>query len=287
MNIELRLASLRYLSLLAALGTLAAACDLEDKSVSGTASADGGGGDGNGSTGADGGDDGNTGSLPNDDGGSAGSDGGSDPGPSACIEIETPLSPDEVSPLGFAPDDVIAFGNGWSTEIEWLTDDGFVDVVPAGTTGPIDLGLTYLGGAIVYIESEPNPDYPDDGLDDGLDECTDRLEIDMEIIVHTADGRLDEQFVATLTAVDATALSLYQTFGPSGFSGTFSEDEVTFPDDNGEVNGFVISGTYTQDMPWTGSLGIEITGWLPGEDPDSGWIGFGPIAVWPSNSRGE
>lgn len=268
-----------------ALFTVAFACDPGSKSVSGTATADGGDdGDDDGASTGDGGDgdggdgDGGDGvSATSNPSGDDGMDDPGNPGEPLCLESSTPIATsDEITPLGFPADDVIAVSNGWSTTFGWFPPDGPITVVPAGTETTVNIGLTYDGGTITYVDSEPNPDNTLDIVPD----CDDRLEIEFDVTFSTADGRFDEAFVTTAVATEPGALSFRQSFGPHGFSGTFSSDEVTFADENGSVEGFELGGAFSLDEPPTGTLAIEVL--VDGNGPDGGFAGFGIIASWPS-----
>lgn len=222
-----------------------------------------------------------TGSPPNPTGTDTTTSTTGDPPPPAeepCLEEPTVLGSDEISPLGFPASDLIALSNGWGSDFVWTTDTGPIDVVPAGTTTQLNLGLTYVGGEILYIESEPNPDW--EGGEIGLD-CEDRIEMEMELIVQTLDGRFDETFTAVTTATTADALTFMHWFDPYGFGGTFSADEVSFPEDNGTVDRFALRGLFTASDSPTGGLWIEVTQWLP-DNPETAFTGFGIIAGWPS-----
>jgi hypothetical protein len=263
-----------------ALLALALACDPGSKSVSGTAE-DGGGDDAADDGASTGGDDDGAGDGLSATSGPPGGDddGTNDPvGEPACLESITPLAgPDEVSPLGFPASDLVALSNGWSTTFGWFPPDGPVDIVPAGTETTLDIGLSYLGGPIAYVDSEPNPDYPNEIVVD----CEDRLEIEVEIVFRTADGRFDEQFLTTATATTPDVLTFRQPFDPDAFQGTFSSAEVSFGDDDGVVEGFDLGGQFTADADPSGTLAIEIVVNI-GDGPDGGFAGYGIIASWPA-----
>ena len=265
-----------------ALLALSLACDPGSKSVSGTATADDdGGGDDEGSTTV--GDDGGAGdglsATSGPPSGDAGEDGTNDPADEPlCLEASTPLSgPDEVSPLGFPASELVALSNGWSTTFGWFPPDGPIDVVPAGTETTLDIGLSYLGGPIVYVESEPNPDSPLDIAPD----CDDRIEMEVEVVFRTGDGRFDEQFLTTAIATGPDAMSFRETFAPDGFAGTFSSAEVSFGEDDGIVEAFDLNGVFAADAAPTGDLAIQIVVNI-GDGPDGGFAGYGILASWPA-----
>ncbi len=191
-----------------------------------------------------------------------------------CLETETVLTgPDEVSPLGFPAADLIALSNGWSLDFVWSTDIGSLEIVPAGTTTQLDLGLSYAGGEIRFIQSMDNPD-----LDIEIDpDCSDRLEIDMELQFTTADGRFGEQLEITTVASSASQLSFEHYTEPDGFTGTFSDDEVTIPEGNSMVERFALLGEFAAGEEPTGGLWIEYSAGMG----EGGFLAFGLIAGWP------
>lgn len=261
------------LALPSTLLALLVACDLGSKSVSGTAE-DGGATDGDDTSGT-----GSTGtSDPSADAGESSSGGPGDPQDQpACLETRSMLALDEVSPLGFPASDLLALSDGWTTSFGWYPPDGPVDIVPAGTETTLDIGLSYLGGPIVYVESELNPDY----LEEIPTECEDYLEIEVEIVFHTADGRFDEQFLTTAVTTSPEALSFQQRFAPDGFTGSFSSAEVSFSSEDGVVDYFDLAGVFAEAADPVGTLAIEVL-INPGDDPDGGIVGYGFIASWPA-----
>ncbi|MEX1365325.1 MAG: hypothetical protein AB1Z98_19510 [Nannocystaceae bacterium] len=268
--IDLRLASALVLS------TSLIACDPGTQSV--TASDTPADSESSGSTGGTGGTDGSDSA----DGDSASSNPTMDPEQLPCLVQTTVLAgPDEVSPLGFPAAGLIALSDGWSLDFSWTTDNGAIDVVAEGTTTQLDLGLSYSGGEIRFVDTEPNPDYPNDGKEIEND-CSDWLEIDMELSFTTLDARFDEQLSIVGVATVADELSFIYDVEPDGFMGTFSSAEVTFPEANGTVDMFSLRGQFTAGEDPTGGLWIEITQWLPGGDPGDAFVGFGIIAGWPS-----
>lgn len=268
------------LALPSALFVLVMACDLGSQSVSGTAEDGGASTDGGATTDDDGTSDtgSTTASDPSADDSGSGSGGPSEPpAEPRCLEMSTMITPDEVSPLGFPASELIALSNGWTTSFGWYPPDGPVDIVPAGTETTLDIGLSYLGGPIVYVDSEVNPDF----MSEIPEDCEDRIEIEVEIVFDTGDGRFAEQFLTTAVATSPTALSFTQRFAPDGFSGTFSSAEATFSGEDGTVEGFDLAGVFAAAADPVGTLAIEILVNI-GDDPDGGFAGYGFIASWPA-----
>lgn len=282
---SLRLSAPAVASIVASSLLLVAACDPGSKSVSGTA--DEAGDDGNSSASDDGSDDGDI-ADPNDGGGatSQGPGEGGDDGSSGepqCLETETVITDTvAVNALGFSADDIIALSNGWSMDLHWLPNDGPTSIVPAGTTVPLDIGMSYAGGEIRFIESEQNPNSPFDIIS----ECDDRLEIDLELTFSTTDGRFAETFGAVGTATSGERVGVERYFEPDEFMGSFSDAEVSFSDGEGEVTRFAIFANMSDAALPEGSVNVEVL--IPfGDDPDESLAGFGVIATFPEPLGGE
>ena len=262
-------------------------CDPGSKSVTGTADAGNDDGAEDGDSGDTGGsdDDGDEPSNPTADGGGPGNtsqgDGaeGGDDGPPdepLCLETETVITDSaEVTPLGFSADDVIAISNGWSSDMVWLPNDGPIMVEPAGTTTQVNLGMSYSGGAIVYVQSEDNPDSP---LDIDPD-CSDRLELEVDLTFSTTDGYFAESFSTVGTTTTAGALQIAHYVEPDELQGMLSADSVTFGDENGEVRRFAVFANLSGDNPPEGSVNIEVE--LDIGDSGESAVGFGVIAAFP------
>lgn len=261
-------------------------CDPGSKSVTGTADAGNDDGAEDGDSGDTGGteDDGDEPSNPTGPGNTSQGDGadageGGDDGPfdePLCLETETVITDSaEVTPLGFSADDVIAISNGWSSDMVWLPDDGPIMVAPAGTMTQVNLGMSYSGGAIVYVQSEANPDSP---LDIDPD-CSDRLELEVDLTFSTTDGYFAESFSTVGTTTSAGALQIGHYFEPDELQGMLSSDSVTFDDDNGEVRQFAVFADLSGDNPPEGSVNIEVEVEI-GDSGESA-VGFGVIAAFP------
>lgn len=264
-------------------------CDPGSKSVTGTADAGNDDGAEDGDTGDTGGseDDGDAPSDPSADSGGPGNtsqgDGaeGGDDGPfdePVCLETETVITDSaEVTPLGFSADDVIAISNGWSSDMVWLPDDGPIMIEPAGTMTQVNLGMSYSGGTIVYVQSEPNPDSP---LDIDPD-CSDRLELEVDLTFSTADGYFAESISTVGTTTSAGALEIGHYFEPDELQGMLSSDSVSFGDENGEVRRFAVFASLSGDNPPEGSVNIEVELDIGGGGDGGAAVGFGVIAAFP------
>lgn len=246
-------------------------CDLGSKSVTGTADDDAGG-DGTGSDSST--DDGR------DDGVTSANSGDGPPIVPLCLETQSVLSgPAEVSPIGVSANDAYARFDGWTTAMQWLPNDGPTQVVPAGTTTNLDIGLAPLDGEIRFIDSEPNPD----SMIDIAPNCQDRLEFDVEVHFATADGRFDELYTAVGMVSENLFVELNTYFEPNEFSGTFSAAEISFDGNMGEVRRFNIAMGLAMEGtdPPTGSVNMEVELQF-GENPDEAAVGFGSIATFPA-----
>ncbi|MCA9706138.1 MAG: hypothetical protein KDK70_09845 [Myxococcales bacterium] len=255
-----------------------AACDPGSKSV--TASDDPVDSETGGTEGSTEGTTGGSGDGSGDGGSATSTTGMVEDEPACLVEITVLAGPEEVSPLGFGADGLIALSDGWTVDFHWTTDNGGLDIVPEGTTTQLDLGLSYSGGEIRFVDQEPNPDYM--GGEEFDPDCSDWLEMDMDLVFSTLDGRFDEELSIVAVATSASALSFAYDVEPDGFSGSFSSAEVTFPEDNGTVDMFSLRGDFVQGQDPSGGLWIEITQWLPGGDPEDAFVGFGIIAGWPN-----
>lgn len=251
---------------LLALLVAAAGCDLGAKSVGETADDAGEGGDS----------DSNAASDESDGNTSQGETGDDDaPGEPACLETTTVLDDSaEVTALGFPADAVIAISNGWSSQLAWLPNDGPVMVTPAGTTAELQIGLTYSGGEIRFIESVANPDAP---LEFDAD-CGDRIELEVDITFSTDDGLFAESFVAVGTTSSAGRLDIQEYFAPDAFAGTFSDADVTFRGGDGTVDRFAIFAQFSGRQPPTGEVFVEASF----ADLGGGSVGFGVLAAFPN-----
>jgi len=117
-----------------------------------------------------------------------------------CEDTPTAVAADEVTVLGFAAADVLAFADGsHEAPFDWANHD------------PSTLTLDVVADASTarFVDSEAV--YPDDGGTYTLmaPVCTDRVEVDATLAFATADGRFDESWAVVLAAEAATGMSFH------------------------------------------------------------------------------
>jgi hypothetical protein len=148
-----------------------------------------------------------------------------------CKEEATVIAGlDAATALGFTAAEVLASAGGphmsamtWSGGLA----DGPVDVELSPAAGDTELTVTidYAGGEIRHIKSTP------EGFDEGNDggfvaECHDRIEIDVEVAVASADGGLAESFVAPLRATSRGISTLRHTIEFADLAGSLALAKV-------------------------------------------------------------
>jgi hypothetical protein len=179
---------------------------------------------------------------------------------------KTALALDEDSPLGFSPNDILAFASGthedtirWNAQamVEYGPESGegaiTITITPKGTArhvepAPPGSGGTDIGGAAPAIDIDSN--------------CTSWIEIDVEVSVETEGGALDETFEAVLRAHTPITTSLYASFKADALEGSF-EAEGT-----GGLAGFVLGGTQIGVRFSTFGVSGSFHGWLTTSDTD-------------------
>jgi hypothetical protein len=143
----------------------------------------------------------------------------------ACDRIgESSLAPDEVTPLGFAPSDVLSFVLGsrplqmrwWSP---YFREDGGVWEVTPGETNGVQIGVERIGESR-WVDREPTPLGGD---------CPDVVEADVRVTVTSAEAAFAESFdgeallwedrVAVKASIDVADLGDRYTFNPPSAGG--------------------------------------------------------------------
>ncbi|MGB1700229.1 MAG: hypothetical protein ACPHRO_09765 [Nannocystaceae bacterium] len=119
-----------------------------------------------------------------------------------CEETVTLLSDlDEVSPTGYSGQQLLdVVTSSGPLTLTWADpeDEGW-SVVTNATPGPVGLefGAAYGGGEVRFVDSEPKP--PGPGAQPSIYiNCPDRLEVEVQFTVNTADGLFAETFETTL-----------------------------------------------------------------------------------------
>ena len=104
-----------------------------------------------------------------------------DPGTmgNSCDTTILPVASDDAT-LGYSADDILAFaGTSFSTDMIWLDDE---------TSVPLDISVSYNGGAIELHDSEPAPDTG--GFGD-IVSCDDSLSIEVDLHFTSSDDSFD------------------------------------------------------------------------------------------------
>jgi hypothetical protein len=222
------------------------ACDPGGKSVTATAE------EGGESEGSSSGEEGSSTATTTGIDPSATSEETGDPEPDvpACLETATDLEAEEDSPLGFSGTDILLEARSFEQTFTISDDTGSIVIAGAGV--PTQLSLTIGPGPSRYIESVENPEY----IDFNPQGCQSRFEMDVRVVFDTADGRFAEVFEeALLVAYDVSTFEWSQRVAPDGFTGTFSEADISYENATGMLEYFELRGQVT---------GLESTGTLWG-----------------------
>ena len=147
--------------------------------------------------------------------------------PTECTERVTVLaSIDEVSPLGFSAADMLALAVGQhASGARWGHDEASsasVEFTPAAGDTAVTVDLRYSGGEVRFIEADELLLYDF--------ACNDRLEVDIELDLATADGALAERIVAPQQARNPEVVTLSQRIAGGELAGTL-DFTVTHPPD--------------------------------------------------------
>ena len=119
----------------------------------------------------------------------------------SCEEVETVITPDELTPLGFSAADVLGVAGGRHTEtLAWL--QGGLATSSGGEPTQVEVNVDFDGSAR-FIESSPRQSLGGSGSAADFAICNDRVELDATLTVSTADGALDETVSAVLRAETA------------------------------------------------------------------------------------
>jgi hypothetical protein len=186
-----------------------------------------------------------------------------------CIEIETVHAPAEQTPGGFSAEEVLAGKLGpRASTLQFADEPVVLSDQWKSKAFPVTVELRYEGGQVRWIDSEPNPDYVDEGLGPEVT-CDDRMLVDVEIDFVTEAGEFDEHRAATLTASTVEFASLEVELTPE-VMGTF--DHTTLYSDPEWV-----SESVTLHASWQGALaGGGLSNLVKVKD----FVGFGGIAGW-------
>jgi hypothetical protein len=102
-----------------------------------------------------------------------------------CIEVDSiPLQPDELSPLGFTPNEAVSTAVGTHSEVLSWAD---------GPSSMLTLTIIPMGDAR-FVRLRPRPEYAN-RLDQG---CADQINVPVSITLQTEDGTFDDTWALTL-----------------------------------------------------------------------------------------
>ncbi len=150
------------------------------------------------------------------------------------------LELDQESELGFSANDVLAEMGG-SYEDTWTWADG--------STSVATLKLEHRSGDVLYRQSQPLPDLPEEGPP-----CAHQLEIPATLTLSTDDGRLDERWPVRLVTSNGTWAELSSAEPIEQLRGSYRVEQ--------EVVGYLIWFRY-QDAAIIGELGAELKQAVP------------------------
>ena len=190
----------------------------------------------------------------------------------SCEDTSTDVAMDEVTPLGFAAEEVVPFADG-DHAISFTWDQG------ADVDGLIGVALS--GGSARYVDSEAV--YPEGEETPAIGiECPDRVEIDAALTLSTSDGGLAEAWNVTLYAVDALAMAFSVQIPDAAFTGSYVLADHVDTADSDELTASA-SGRFDA----TGATG-EVMGQASGQDECadgdecSAWATQVPVGTWAS-----
>jgi len=197
---------------------------------------------------------------------------------SSCVDTPTVLSSvDEVSPLGFAAADVLAFAAGeHESPLFWRDQaaEGMVEVGPESGESTLSVSISHAGGEIRYIDSEPAEG--EGGFEEGLSDCPDRLEIDVMAQIGSGGGALAESIPVTLMATHDLLARFVAAIEPEDIAGTMSVTSLDPAFDVEAIDLDVGISSY--------GLSGSITGMITSSDGETAVAGFVEYATFPSES---
>ena len=189
-----------------------------------------------------------------------------------CEETIKVLLRDEQSTLlGISADDVLGqVGDGFTTTAFYSGDTSILTQSPLGGETHLTLAISYNGGEIREIESEPVNGNGDEIAPAIAVDCRHRLEIDVSVAVSTADGAFSENWQGVLVeSVNSTHDGfdypyLTADFDPSVIEGTFKIVSIS-----GTAPDSVTGSLHTSAIdPYNGSIDILVQQTI-GEGDDS------------------
>jgi hypothetical protein len=199
-------------------------------------------------------------------------------GPAHCDNVATRLaSVDTVGPLGFSGASLLAFAGGaHSARVDWVAHPvGDVHLVsgPESGQGDVELEVSYAGGAVRHVDSTLKPS----STEGPLRECNDWLELDVDVVLRTGGGALNESWTTRLMGnLDGAAID--RSFTPDELDGSFYA-EVLSPE-NGSLDGFFTAAFIGRDGALSGQVSGNLLVSVPG-GTTSAWVDY---ALWPART---
>jgi len=149
-------------------------------------------------------------------------------GGGGCVETATVLADiNAVTALGFAPAELLTVAVGeHSSPMEWGTgikeSIATVSFGPESGTGMLTATITHKGGEVRYIASKP----AESEYDGGYASCSDRVEIDVEVMLASAGGAFMETFIAPLQGSTAKVASVRHELDLAELGGSLALTQV-------------------------------------------------------------
>lgn len=190
-------------------------------------------------------------------------------GPS-CVDTPTDVTMDEVTPLGFAANDVLPLAAGTHGVQFVYPDDG----------ATVTTIVVTPGAAARYVDSVA--DYPDTGAVPAIDViCESRVEIDATETFVSADGAFDEAWDYVLSATEVGLVSFAGQIPDATFHGSYVLADHTTATDYDKLTASV-TANFAAD-----SLQGSLDGQASGEDKDcvdgeacTAWAEMIEIGTW-------
>lgn len=185
-----------------------------------------------------------------------------------CEDTRTGIASDELTPLGFSVDDVLA-----GVPLEEATRLVYAD----GTSTDLTVGFARAAGAY-FVDSEAV--YPEGGVTTDIAViCEDRIEVEGMFPFATADGAFSESFASTLFAT-AESVSIHEVLELDNLNGSFDLVPFVQAEDYDALSAWI-------DVQFVdGASRGTISGQASGEDECSGdecsaWAESVEVAEWP------
>ncbi len=172
-----------------------------------------------------------------------------------CVAVTTtPLGPDEASPFGYSPNELVAaIGGARTVPLAWAK----------GGSTELTLTVTPAIDGAAFVDYE----YEDAGGDGAQPEigCEDAVEVPASISFHTADGAFDETLSLTLSSRAADRAAFFHELDLDSLTGTYEVTEVD-PADYESVSVFVTAEVDATTV--TGTVSGQAASPCESGDPD-------------------